>query len=89
LDTETVGQDCVLATPAFERIASPTRHGGAVRAPGLKFGDSRVQALAGALLMVGFAVSGITNKSLRACVTALAGTCYTANQASYCLFHLD
>jgi len=87
LDNETAGQDCVLANPAFERIASPTLHGG-VRAPGLKFGDSRVQALAGALLMIVHTVTGLTNQSLRACVATLTGTTYTTSQASYDLRRL-
>ena len=35
------------------------------RAPALRFGDSRVQALAGALSVTVGAVAGITNRSLR------------------------
>jgi len=87
LDNETVGQDCVLASPAFERIASPTKVG-EVRAPGLKFGDPRVQALAGALLMICLSVTGLTNKSLRACVATFTNTGYTRGQASYDLRRL-
>ena len=87
LDNETAGQDCVLADPAFERITSPSVHG-RVRAPGLKFGDPRVQALAGALLAIGFTVTGLTNKSLRACLSALTGTQFTCAQASYDLRRL-
>ena len=49
LDTERVGQGCVLASPAFERIAHPTATADGRRAPALRFGDPRVQALAGAL----------------------------------------
>ena len=49
LDTERVGQGCVLASPAFERIARPTLTEDGRRAPALRFGDPRVQALAGAL----------------------------------------
>src|SRR4051794_36193461 len=49
LDTERVGQGCVLASPAFERIAHPTTTVDGRRAPALRFGDPRVQALAGAL----------------------------------------
>ena len=49
LDTERVGQGCVLASPAFERIAHPTLTADGRRAPALRFGDPRVQALAGAL----------------------------------------
>ena len=48
LDTERVGQGCVLASPAFERIAQPTLTEDGRRAPALRFGDPRVQALAGA-----------------------------------------
>ena len=49
LDTERVGQGCVLASPAFEWIARPTLTEDGRRAPALRFGDPRVQALAGAL----------------------------------------
>ena len=46
LDTERVGRGCVLASPAFERIARPTLTEDGRRAPALRFGDPRVQALA-------------------------------------------
>ncbi len=49
LDAERVGQGCVLASPAFERIAHPTVTAEGRRAPAMRFGGSRVQALAGAL----------------------------------------
>ena len=73
LDTERVGQGCVLASPAFERIAHPTTTVDGRRAPALRFGDPRVQALAGALWVSLLAVTGITNKSLRALMTGLLG----------------
>src|SRR5258705_4717510 len=89
LDTERVGQGCVLASPAFERIAQPTLTEDGSRAPTLRFGDPRVQALAGALCTTALAVTGITNKSLRALMTGLLGTApYTRNQASYDLARL-
>jgi hypothetical protein len=89
LDTERVGQGCVLASPAFERIARPTLTGDGRRAPALRFGDPRVQALAGALCTTMLAVTGITNKSLRALMTGLLdGTAYSMNQASYDLTRL-
>jgi hypothetical protein len=47
LDTERVGQGTVLASPAFERIAQPTVTDDGRKAPALRFGDPRVQALAG------------------------------------------
>jgi len=45
-------------------------------------------ALAGALANTLCAVTGITNKSLRALMTGLLGTAYTMNQASYDLARL-
>jgi hypothetical protein len=88
LDTERVGQGCVLASPAFERIAHPTTTVDGRRAPALRFGDPRVQALAGALCVTLHAVTGITNKSLRALMTGLLGSNYTINHASYDLTRL-
>jgi hypothetical protein len=88
LDTERVGQGCVLASPAFERIAHPTTSVDGRRAPALRFGDPRVQALAGALCVSLHAVTGITNKSLRALMTGLLGASYSMNRASYDLTRL-
>jgi hypothetical protein len=89
LDTERVGQGCVLASRAFERIAQPTLIQDGSRAPALRFGDPRVQALAGALCTTSLAVAGITNRSLRALMTGLLGGAnYSMNQASYDLARL-
>ena len=88
LDTERVGQGCVLASPAFERIAHPTTSVDGRRAPALRFGDPRVQALAGALSVSLLAVTGITNKSLRALMTGLLGEPYPMTRASYDLTRL-
>src|SRR6478672_2408502 len=89
LDTERVGQGCVLASPALERIARPTLTEDGRRAPALRFGDPRVQAPAGALCTTMLAVTGITNKSLRALMTGLLDDIdYTTNQASYDLARL-
>jgi hypothetical protein len=88
LDTERVGQGTVLASPAFERIAQSTVTDDGRRAPALRFGDPRVQTLAGALANMLFAVTAITNKSLRALMTGLLGTPYSLNQASYDLARL-
>jgi hypothetical protein len=54
----------------------------------MRFGDSRVQALAGALSVTACAVTGITNRSLRALMTGLLGTPYGMAQASYDLARL-
>ena len=82
LDTERVGQGCVLASPAFERVALPTLTADGRRAPALRFGDPRVMALLGALC-VGLNALGFTNRSLRAQVSRLLGAAYTVNQMSY------
>jgi len=88
LHTERAGQGCVLANPVFERIAHPTTDAAGRRATAMRFGDSRVQALAGALCVTVCAVTGITNRSLRALMTGLLGAPYTMTQASYDLARL-
>ncbi len=88
LETERAGQGCVFDSPAFARISQPTLTQDGRRAPGLRFGDPRVQALAGAVANTLCAVTGITNKSLRALMTGLLGVPYTMNQASYDLARL-
>ncbi len=91
LDTERVGQGCVLASPAFERVAQSTLTEDGRRSPALRFGDPRVMALLGALC-VGLNAVGFTNRSLRAQVSHLLGltdpTGYTVNQMSYDLARL-
>jgi hypothetical protein len=88
LHTERAGQACVLANPVFERIARPSVDADGRRATAMRFGDSRVQALAGALAVTLCAVTGITNRSLRALMTGLLGAPYSMAQASYDLARL-
>jgi hypothetical protein len=88
LDTERVGQGCVLASPAFERVALTSVTADGRRAPALRFGDPRVMALAGALCIALNTVIGFTNRSLRAQVSHLLGEAYTRNQMSYDLGRL-
>ena len=88
LDTERVGQGCVLASPAFERVALSSVTAEGRRAPALRFGDPRVMALLGALCLSLNAVIGFTNRSLRAQVSQLLGADYTRNQMSYDLGRL-
>jgi hypothetical protein len=88
LETERAGQGCVLANPVFERIARPTVDAAGRRATAMRFGDPRVQALAGALCVTVGAVTGITNRSLRALMTGLLGRPYSMAQASYDLARL-
>ncbi|HSU35960.1 MAG TPA: hypothetical protein VLJ88_09880 [Propionibacteriaceae bacterium] len=87
LDTERVGQGCVLASPAFERVAQSTLTEDGRRSPALRFGDPRVMALLGALC-VSLNALGFTNRSLRAQVSQLLGVDYTPNQMSYDLARL-
>jgi hypothetical protein len=87
------GQDCVLASPAIERVAQPTLTEAGRRAPALRFGDPRVMALAGALSLTlsgacGLTNKSLTNKSLRALTARLLGTPYSASQMTYDLRRL-
>ena len=88
LHTETVGQGTVLVSPVIERITRPTLTGEGRKAPALRFGDLRVQALAGAIAAMLFTVTGITNKTLRGLMTGLLHHPYSMNQASYDLSRL-
>jgi hypothetical protein len=88
LETETAGQGTVRVSPVIERITRPTLTGDGRKAPALRFGDLRVQALAGALAAMLFTVTGITNRSLRALMTGLLHRPYSMNQASYDLSRL-
>jgi hypothetical protein len=88
LQTMRAGQDCVLASPAIERVAQPTLTEDGRRAPALRFGEPRVMALAGALSLTLFGATGLTSKSLRALTARLPGTCYSASQMTYDLRRL-
>ena len=87
LDTERVGQGCVLASPAFERVAQSTLTEDGRRAPALRFGDPRVMALLGALC-ISINVLGFTHRSLRALVNPLLDVDYRTSQMSYDLARL-
>ena len=88
LEAERAGQGTVLASPAFERIAHPSVTADGRRTPALRFGDPRVQALAGALCQMILPATGITNKSLRALMTGLLHAPYTTGQMTYDLRRL-
>ena len=76
-------QDCVLASPAIERVAQPTLTEDGRRAPALRFGEPRVMALAGALSLTLSGAAGLTSKSLRALTARLLGTCHSTSQMTY------
>jgi hypothetical protein len=88
LETETAGQDTVLVSPVIERITRPTVTDDGRKAPALRFGDLRAQALAGAIAAMLFTVPGITNRTLRGLMTGLLNRPYSMNQASYDLSRL-
>ena len=81
LHTERASQSCVLANPVSGRIAHPTVDAAGRRATAMRFGDSRVQALAGALSQTTGTVTGTTSRSLHAPMTRLPGTPGTTSQA--------
>lgn len=87
LEVQHAGQGCAIGPTLFERIQQPYvwegRRTGAVR-----FGDQRAMALAGALCLTLHAVTGFTNRSLRALVAGLLGSNYTTRQMSYDLRRL-
>ncbi|MCE7010476.1 hypothetical protein LWC34_47895 [Kibdelosporangium philippinense] len=88
LDAERVGQGCVLASPAFERIAHPSVDAEGRRTPALRFGDPRVMALTGALCHTLLAATGFTNKNLRVLIAGLLGSDYRPGQMTYDLRRL-
>jgi hypothetical protein len=84
---ERAGQSCAIGSALFERIHQPYHNEGH-RAGAVRFGDSRVMALVGALCCVLPAVTGFTNKSLRGLVAGLLGPDYSASKMSYDLRRL-
>jgi len=87
LDVQRAGQGCAIGPTLFERIQQPYNREGQ-RTGALRFGDPRAMALAGALCLMLHAVTGVTNRSLRALVAGLLGVSYSSAQASYDLRRL-
>jgi hypothetical protein len=84
---ERAGQGCAIGNALFERIQQPYVREGR-RTGALRFGDTRVMALAGALCLFVHAFAGFQNKSLRALVAELLGMDYGAAQMTYDLRRL-
>lgn len=82
-----VGQSCAIETALLERVSQPYVRDGQ-RTGALRFGDSRVMALTGALCLTVYAVAGFNNRRLRALVAGLLGTTYTSAQMTYDLRRL-
>jgi hypothetical protein len=84
---ERAGQSCAIGSALFERIHLPYDREGQ-RTGALRFGDTRVMALAGALCHQLHTVAGFTNKTLRALVAAHLGAEYSQSRMSYDLRRL-
>lgn len=77
-----------LPDPAtLESVVLPSVHDGQ-RAPGLRFGDPRTMALLAAISSFAHVIGGLTNKGLRAQMTALWQSDYSPAQATYDLRRL-
>ena len=77
-----------LPDPAtLESVVLPTIHDGQ-RAPGLRFGEPRTMALLASVAAFSHVVGGLTNRTLRAQMTALWNPDYSQGQASYDLRRL-
>jgi hypothetical protein len=87
LQVQRAGQGCAIRTATFERIQQPYAREGQ-RTGALRFGDLRVMALAGALCLTLHAVTGVSNRSLRALVAGLLSSPYSASQMTYDLRRL-
>ena len=84
---ERAGQSCAIGSALFERLHLPYDREGQ-RTGALRFGDTRVMALAGALCHQLHAVAGFTNKTLRALVAEHLGHDYGQSRMSYDLRRL-
>jgi hypothetical protein len=84
---ERAGQSCAIGSALFERLHLPYDREGQ-RTGALRFGDTRAMALAGALCHQLHAVTGFTNKTLRALVAAHLGHEYSQSRMSYDLRRL-
>lgn len=72
LDVQRISQDCAIGEAAFDRVQCPIEVDGQ-RAPALRFGDKRVQALLHALLLFRFLAQGFSNRDLREHLAPLLG----------------
>lgn len=91
LDVQRVSHDCHLSRESVERVVHPTVTEDGQRAPGLRFGDSRVMALLAALTLFVHATYGFTHRRLRQDVADLLGVDldgYKASQMTYDLRRL-
>lgn len=73
LEVETVSHDARTGAGAFEALQRPAVAEGGQRASALRFGDARVQALLGALLLMSLQIEGFRNRQLRPLLAQMLG----------------
>lgn len=91
LDVQRVSQNCTLTNESVNRVVQPTIATDGQRAPGLKFGDTRVMALFAALILFLHLTNGLTHRTFRQHVAAYLGldlSAYTSAQMTYDLRRL-
>jgi hypothetical protein len=85
LEVETASHDCRVGAQSFEELQTPATVDGQ-RAPALRFGDGRVQALFAVLLLLCLQVEGFRNRQLRPLLAQMLGleeSAITAGRVSY------
>ena len=90
LDVQRLSHDCWMGEDAFTKVHCPQVVDGQ-RAPALRFGDPRVLALLGALLVFRLLPRGFSNRDLREHVAPLLGMApeeFSAGQMTYDLRRL-
>jgi hypothetical protein len=91
LDVQRVSQDCTLSSQSVERLVHPTVTDDGQRAPGLRFGDTRVMALLAALILFVHLPRGLTHRALRERVAGYLGNdlaAYSSGRMTYDLRRL-
>jgi len=73
LELESVSHDNRVGTKAFESLQKPVTKKDGQRASALRFGDGRVQALLGVLLMLCLHFEGFRNRQLRPLLAQMLG----------------
>jgi len=73
LGVQRISHDPIRGAAAFADLTTPLLTDTGTRIPGLRFGDTRVQALLQALLIHRFLAHGFTNRDLRALIAPLLG----------------
>lgn len=73
LEVETVSHDNRVGAEAFEALQKPAITAGGQRASALRFGDPRVQALFGVLVLLSLKIEGFRNRQLRPLLAQMLG----------------